>query len=277
MLRQFYNPLLILIGSIFIAIGTNWFLIPSQLIGGGVTGLALIASYLFGWPVSWLFLMMNIPLLLWGLFSLGLGFIRLTILSVSSSTLFITLIPPTTSPFITTLDLPIAAIFGGLLIGIGVGLSLRVGGSSGGFDILGAILTHKYEIPIGQLLLGLNTLVLLCHGILNEWNAALWSMISIYASVRIIEYIHIKYAKVTAIIVTNQHQRMQESLLSLARGVTIFHTTGAFHQQPNKTFMTVTTRYELPYLKRKIAQIDAQAFVNIIETSDVMGSFRKSK
>jgi uncharacterized membrane-anchored protein YitT (DUF2179 family) len=265
----------IVLGSLFIAIATNWLFVPSQLIGGGVNGVAMLIHHLFGFTISLMFFILNIPLLIWALLALGASFVQLTLLSVIATSAFIALLPPSFSPFHPALEQPLAAIFGGIISGAGVGLSLRVGGSSGGFDILGAILTKKYDTPIGPLLVFLNALVLLAHGALTNWNAALWSLVSIYASVKIIETIHIKYSKVTAWIVTTRKEQVLAPLLTIKRGVTILHSQGAFTKKDSDTLMTVTTRYELPYLKRAIKQADPNAFINIIETSEVFGTFRK--
>jgi uncharacterized membrane-anchored protein YitT (DUF2179 family) len=100
--------------------------------------------------------------------------------------------------------------------------------------------------------------------------------VSIYASVKIIETIHIKYSKVTAWIVTYRKDSVLAPLLLIKRGVTILHSQGAFTQKESTTLMTVTTRYELPYLKRTIKHADPDAFINVIETSEVFGSFRKN-
>lgn len=276
MKQSIQSHLIVLLGSLSIAISINWFLIPSHLIGGGVSGLAMVIGFNFNWNISLLFFLFNIPLIIWGWKVMGLMFMNLSIISIVSTSLFMFLIPIQLSPLNENIDLSIAAIFGGVFAGIGVGLSLRVGGSSGGFDILGAILTHKYDIPIGQLLLALNGMVLLFYGLSTDWTMVMWSIVSEYVAVKVIEYIHIRYMKVTALIVSQKTEQLLTPLLTLQRGVTILNSKGAYTDSNQKLLMTVTTRYELPFLKRIIRATDPSAFVNIVETTEVLGSFRKS-
>jgi uncharacterized membrane-anchored protein YitT (DUF2179 family) len=275
MKQSFQAYATVILGSLFIAISTNWFLIPSKLIGGGVSGLAMVIGFNFHWNISTLFFIFNIPLIIWGWKVMGLTFMNLSIISILTTTLFMFLIPIQLSPLYENIDLSIAAIFGGVFAGIGVGLSLRVGGSSGGFDILGAILTHKYDIPISQFLLALNGVVLLLYGWSTDWTMVMWSIVSEYVAVKVIAYIHIRHMKVTALIVSNYAEKLIPPLLTLQRGITILDSKGAYTDSKQKLLMTVTTRYELPFLKRIIRSTDPKAFVNIVETSEIYGSFRK--
>ena len=157
---SFPSLLSILIGSFLIALIKNWFLVPGKIIGGGVSGIAMVIGYALNWNISVLFFLLNTPLVVWGWSVMGFTFMKLTITSIVSTSLFLLLIPIHLSPLLPHPDLSLAAIFGGVLAGIGVGLCLRVGGSSGGFDIIGAIFTHKHDVPIGNLLLALNGIVL---------------------------------------------------------------------------------------------------------------------
>lgn len=260
-------------GAFGIAFGINAFLLPHHLISGGLSGVATLLHDAYGWPVSFLFFLLNVPLILWGLVRLGLAFSMYTILSVVSTTAWVAALPVLTPTF----DLPVSAIFGGVCLGVGIGVSLRVGGSSGGFDVLGAILSSYFDWPFGQLLLVLNGVVLLLHGMLHDWNAALWSLIGMYTSVRIIESIHMKYTKVTVLIMSAHYEALREQLLPLRRGITLLHAEGGYSRTEGYTILTVTTRYELPHLKRIIRETDPRAFVNVLDTVDMIGAFRKLK
>lgn len=272
-MRTIFNCVGIVGGAFGIAFGINAFLLPHHLVSGGLSGVATLLHDTYGWPVSLMFFVLNVPLVLWALVRLGLAFSMYTILSVVSTTAWVAALPV----FAPSFDLPVSAIFGGVCLGVGIGVSLRVGGSSGGFDVLGAILSSYFDWSFGQLLLVLNGIVLLLHGLLHDWNAALWSLIGMYTSVRIIESVHMKYTKVTVLIMSTRFDELREQLLPLRRGITLLHSEGGYSRTEGYTLLTVTTRYELPFLKRIVRKVDPGAFVNILDTVDMIGAFRKLK
>ncbi len=272
MLRKFWNYLAIVFGSAMIASGFNLFLIPHRLLSGGVSGLSMLVGYFTPLNISLLYLLFNIPLLVAGWFQLGRRFIILSILSVGATTWLMTLVPIQS----ITSDMLLASVFGGVLVGIGSGISFRVGGSSGGFDIVGSIITRYRDFPVGSVLVSLNALVILAAAYFdNNWNLALASMVSIYVSGKVVDLIHVSHIKVTVYIVTNRTDELLQQLFGLQRGVTKIKTEGAYSHVEKDMLMTVTTRYELVELQRIIKTTDPQAFVNIVETVGVMGSFRK--
>ncbi|WP_068786562.1 YitT family protein [Paenibacillus phocaensis] len=274
MLKEIRNAVVILLGASMIAAGFNLFLVPLHLLSGGVSGLAMLTAYFSPLSISTMYLAYNVPLLIAGLFLLGRRFIGLSILSVAATTWFIALIP--TPDKLLSSDTLLAAVFGGVLVGIGSGISFRVGGSSGGFDIIGSIVTRFRDFPVGNVIVGLNGIVILAMGYLEgNWDLALASMVSIYISGKVVDLIHISHIKVTLFIITDKTEAMLERLLSLPRGVTLMKTEGAFSHKEKDMLMTVTTRYELAELREIIKQTDPTAFVNIVETVGVMGSFRR--
>lgn len=272
MLKQIGNYAAIIFGSALIASGFNLFLIPHRLLSGGVSGLSMLVGYFTPLNISLLYLLFNIPLLVAGWFQLGRRFIVLSILSVASTTWLMTLVPVR----VVASDMLLTSVFGGVIVGIGSGISFRAGGSSGGFDILGSIITRYRDFPVGGIIAGMNGLVILAAAYFDKnWNLALSSMISIYVTGKVVDMIHISHIKVTVYIVTNRTEELLKQLLVLQRGVTKIRTEGAYSHVEKDMLMTVTTRYELAELKRIIKTTDPQAFVNIVETVGVMGSFRK--
>ncbi|WP_178021812.1 YitT family protein [uncultured Paenibacillus sp.] len=274
MKKEIRNAVVILLGAAMIAAGFNLFLVPLHLLSGGVSGLAMLTAYFSPLSISTMYLAYNVPLLIAGLFLLGKRFIGLSILSVAATTWFIALIP--TPDKLLSSDTLLSAVFGGVLVGIGSGISFRVGGSSGGFDIVGSIVTRFRDFPVGNVIVGLNGIVILAMGYLEgNWDLALASMVSIYISGKVVDLIHISHIKVTLFIITDKTEAMLDRLLSLPRGVTLMKTQGAFSHKEKDMLMTVTTRYELAELREIIKQADPGAFVNIVETVGVMGSFRR--
>ncbi|MET3545481.1 uncharacterized membrane-anchored protein YitT (DUF2179 family) [Paenibacillus favisporus] len=272
-LKNIWKYVVVVLGAAFIACGFNLFLVPLHLLSGGVSGLSMLVNYFTPISLSVLYFVFNIPMLVAGWFQLGKRFIVLSILSVVATTWLIAIVPETS----LVSDTLLAAVFGGVLVGIGAGISFRAGGSSGGFDIIGSIVTRYRDFPIGNILVAMNGVVILAAGYLqNNWNLALASIVSIFVTGKVVDMIHVSHFKVTVYIITNETDALLQQLLERPRGVTKIKTQGAFSNVEKDMLMTVTTRYELAELKRIIKQTDPKAFVNIVETVGVMGSFRRS-
>ncbi|MDG0874715.1 YitT family protein [Paenibacillus thiaminolyticus] len=271
-MKRIFHCIIIIFGAACIAASFNLFLLPHHLLSGGLSGVSLVTNYLTGWNPSILYFTFNLPILIWGWFVLGKRFIGYSILSVATTTWLLTVIPVHS----VTNEPLLAAIFGGTLVGIGSGVSLRVGGSSGGFDIIGSIVTRYRDFSIQSILIVLNGAVIFSHGYISqEWELVLYSMVSIFTTGKIIGTIYINHYKVTVFIITREKEALINKLLCLPHGVTVIKTRGAFTDIEKDMLMTVTTRYELPDLKRSIMEIDPKAFVNIVETVGVIGNFRR--
>lgn len=274
MLKTIWNSLVIVFGAALIAAGFNLFLVPHHLLSGGVSGVSMLTGYFTPLNIGTMYLVYNIPILLTGLFLLGRRFILLSILSVAAVTWFIALIPVRNIP--VTTDTFLSAVVGGVLVGIGSGISFRAGGSSGGFDIVGSIISRYRDFPVGSVLVSMNAIVILAMGYIEgDWNLALASMVSIYLSGKVVDLLHVSHIKITLFIITDKTDELLGKLLKLPRGVTLIKTQGAFSHKEKDMLMTVTTRYELTELRSIIKTTDPAAFVNIVETVGVMGSFRK--
>jgi uncharacterized membrane-anchored protein YitT (DUF2179 family) len=264
--------IMMILGGAAAAYGFNLLLIPVKLLSSGVSGIAMIIGYLTGWSIGLLYFTLNVPILLWGYRVLGRRFVVLSIVNVLSTTVFMQMIQE--RPF--TEDRLLAAVFGGVLVGLASAVSLRFGGSTGGLDIIASIISRYRDIAVGLLIILLNTGIVAALGIVKQdWNAALYSMLSIYLSGKVIDMVHTPHHKVTAFIVTTHTQELVSRLLTLPRGVTIMKTRGAFTSEERDLLMTVTTRFELPELRKLVRGIDPKAFVTVVQTVDVIGEFRR--
>ncbi|MBW7457633.1 YitT family protein [Paenibacillus sepulcri] len=272
-MKRLRTAIVMLLSSALIAFGFNQLLIPLKMISGGVSGITMIIGYATGFNISWLYFVLNIPVLIWGWKILGLRFVGWSIFSVVTTTIAIQLIP--TEAVVN--DLTLGAVFGGVVVGFGSGLSLREGASTGGFDIVATILTRKRDLSIGMLIFVMNGSIIIALGLLTgDWDAALYSLLSIFTTGKVIDLIHIRYVKITAFIITNCAQELRKELLPLQRGITVIRTRGGYTDAERDMLMTVTTRFELPELKRIIQKTDPAAFVNIVETLGIMGDFRRT-
>ena len=178
-------------------------------------------------------------------------FIMISVASVILTTWMMQIIP-------TSYRCPgshVGAVFGGVLIGIGSGITLRIGGSSGGFDIVGLILTRKYDFPLGTFLSSMNGIVIVALGYFkNNWDLALFSMLAIYISGKTVDIDTYSPYQSNSVHCNETKGRLLTSCFMMPRGVTLIKTEGAYTKQQHDMLMTVTTRYELVELKRIIKE-----------------------
>jgi uncharacterized membrane-anchored protein YitT (DUF2179 family) len=260
------------IGALLVAIGFNMLLIPHQLLSGGLSGISMMIGYITGGNIAWLYLLLNVPVLIWGWFMLGRRFVMWSIYSVAAATLFLQIVPVVH----TADDILLGAVFGGVIIGFGSGLALRYGGSSGGFDVVASIVTKKRDLPIGMIIFLLNAVVIaILIFFTHNWDLALYSLIAIFSAGKVVDLIHVRHIKVTAFIITTKTEDLRQKLLSHPRGITIIKTRGAYSSSEMDMLMTVRTKYEVADLCKTITSIDPHAFINIVETVGVVGDFRK--
>ncbi|SET57701.1 YitT family protein [Paenibacillus sp. NFR01] len=272
--KQARDAAVIIFSAFLVASGLRLFLIPHQLLSGGVAGAASVIGYLTDPKyISLIYFGINLPILIWGFIAVGKKYIGLSILSVVCTTWFLNIIPLVQ----LTHDPILASIFGGVIIAGGVGFSLRVGGSSGGFDILGSIITRKRDVPIGNVMFLLDGIVILSLGFFKSWDSALYAMLCIFVKSRVVDMIHIRHVKLTAFIITKERDLMLSRLCKLPHGVTVVNAEGGYSHEGNTMLMTVTTRYELAELRRTILETDPKAFVNVLETVEIVGRFKRLK
>ncbi|WP_025027025.1 YitT family protein [Caldalkalibacillus mannanilyticus] len=269
MVRQ----LLVTIGaSVLVAFALNMFLLPHQVLIGGVTGIGMIIGLLTDLNTGWVIFALNVPIFIFGMLTLGKRFIALSVVSVFVTSFAMQFFPVQA----VTTDPIIAAVFGGVIGGLAIGIIIRHGGSTGGMDIIGLIMTQKRDFPLGAVIFALNGIVIFISGFLFDWDLALYTLVSIFVTGRVIDAIHTKHIKLTLMIISAKGEEIKDELLSnVYRGITVVDGEGAYSKEQRKILFTVITRYELSEIKEMIQKIDPCAFVNITETVEVMGMFRK--
>jgi len=264
--------LLITVGALVVAAGTDMFLIPNRVVSAGVTGLAMIAHYLFGTPVGLVTLLLNLPLFAAGLrwaggWSFGLRTAYAVVVMTAGIDLMAGRVPEITG------DAFIYTLFGGLLDGIGIGLVLRGHGTTGGTDIIARLLHRWRRLPYGQVLLVSNTLVLLAAVPVVGLVPVLYALVVNYVSSRVVDVVQQgpSYARAVTIISTRPDQIRAALLKELDRGVTVLEGRGGYTGAPYEVLLCVVARSQLDRLKRIIAQTDPGAFVVITEAHEVLG------
>lgn len=272
-MKRASEVIVIILSAVLVAAGLRLFLLPHQLLSGGIAGVASIIGYLTGYShVSAVYFILNLPVLIWGWREVGRRYVMLSVISVVTTAWLMELIPQVQ----VTKDPILAGVFGGILVAGGIGFSLRAGGSTGGFDIIGSIVTRKWDFPMGMVLFVLNGAIVLILGFIIDWDLALYTMLSMYVKGKVVDMIHIRHIKLTCFIITKEKEKMLNRLVRLPHGVTLINTEGGYSHEGNSTLMTVTTRYELAALRKAIQEADPKAFVNVVETVEVMGRFVRS-
>jgi uncharacterized membrane-anchored protein YitT (DUF2179 family) len=267
--------IIFLIGALLNAIALNWFFIPADVYAGGFTGVAqLVASILPGVSTGFTLLLLNIPVAILGWKKVGKSFTFYSFLNVLETSFFLTLLPVRA----ISEDILLNAVFGGVIAAIGVGLTLKWGASTGGMDIIVMVLSRLKDRPAGMYFFILNSAIIISAGYLYGWEKALYTLVSLYVLSRVIDTIHTRHEKLTAMIVTAKAKELEKAIQKkLVRGITTIPARGAFTEENKEMLVIVITRYELYELKQIISQTDKKAFTNIIETAGIYGFFRSDK
>ena len=268
----------VILGSLFGAVALNFFMIHANIYASGVTGAAQLLASVFkdyiGIHITTgvLVLLLNIPIAILGWFKVGKGFTIYSSISVLFLTLFLEFIPTMELSH----DIILNAVFGGVVSGIGIGITLKVGASTGGMDIIAMLLSRMKDRPIGTYFLLLNGLIILLAGILYKPENALYTLVTLYVSTRVIDAIHTRHEKVTAMIITHHAEELKAAIHDkLIRGITILPAKGAYTNEDKNMMYLVITRYELYDLERIISEVDPKAFTNIVQTTGIFCFFRK--
>jgi uncharacterized membrane-anchored protein YitT (DUF2179 family) len=263
---------LITAGALILATNVIVFLTPNHVVSTGITGLGMLAHYLWGWPIGMVTLALNIPLFLAGIrWGDGFKFFVRTIYAVVLMTLAIDLLSPYLPPI--TGDALIYTLFGGLLDGIGIGLVLRGRGTTGGTDIVAQLLNRHHGIPFSNVFLVANTATLFLAAFVVGIVPILYALIVNYVSARVVDVVQegVSYAR-TLFIVSREHEAVRRAILDqLGRGVTVLEARGGYTLEKRPALYVVVGRSQVTVLKRIIAEIDPHAFVVVAEAHEVLG------
>jgi uncharacterized membrane-anchored protein YitT (DUF2179 family) len=269
---------IVLIGALLNAIAMNLFLIPANVYTSGFAGVAQLTSKLVGdytpYEISTgiLLFILNIPVAILGWKQVGKSFTFYSFLSVVLMSFFLEIIPVQA----LSSDILLNAVFGGVIAAIGTGLTLKWGASTGGLDIVALVLSRVKDRPVGIYIFILNAVIILTAGYVYGWEKALYTLVTLYATTRVIDAIHTRHQKLTAMIITNKGEELKKAIhAKLVRGITTVPAKGAFSKEDKDMLIIVITRYELFDLARIIKEVDPKAFTNIVQTTEVLGLFRK--
>jgi len=266
-----HNIGLISLGSIVYVYGLNGILVPQGLLNGGVVGISILLHYLI--PVAGIgsiYLLLNIPLILLGWMHVSRTFMLYTLYGIFCFSLITTVFHPTA---LVIHDPILAALLAGVLCGTGGGLILRSMGSAGGLDILSVYLHKKFGLRIGSIFFISNVLILMAGAFLYDLNRALYSIIFLYTSGRVMDAVITGFNKRKLLLVISDYaQDIADAILQKkGRGVTFLNGEGAFTQKERKVIFSITSLIELPKMKEMILSIDPGAFIVVNDTLEVLG------
>lgn len=267
----------LLAGSFLVAYGLKAFLVPNHIIDGGITGISIMLSYLTGWPVGVFLLVLNLPFLLLGYKEIGKTFTAFTFLAVGGLSVGTWLFGGLPVP---TSDLLLASVFGGVIVGLGVGIVIRFGGSMDGTEVVAIVLSEKWPFSVGEMIMFLNVFILGSAGFVFGWDRAMYSLIAYFVAYKTIDVVVDGLDESKGVwIVSNRAEELGLVILArLGRGVTYLEAKGGYSEEPKQMIYTVVTRLELTKLRRVIHEIDPQAFVSVADIHETMGGyFRKKK
>ncbi|MFD1928462.1 YitT family protein [Sporosarcina siberiensis] len=267
--------ILISIGAALAAVSLELFLIPNSVIDGGIIGVSLILNFMTGIPFGVLILIINLPFLFFGYKHIGKNFFisssyAITLLAIIEFPL------KSVGPFVT--DPLLATVFGGLILGAGVGLVIRHGGALDGTEILGILLTKKIPFSVGEFVMFFNIFIFTWAGFVLTWEKAMYSIITYYIASKAIDAVIQGLDETKAvIIVSDEYEELSTAINErLGRSVTKLHGKGGFNDSEKDVIYVVVTRLEISKLKLITHDIDPTAFVTIMNTQETHGGKFKS-
>lgn len=267
------NLLFTTIGVFITSIGINMFLVNAHLLSGGLSGIALILQYTLKFPAGVSFLVMNIPLLLLSYKIMGK---RFTIMTMIGTILFSVAIDITT-PFQSILKLHdniLLCVYGGVLNGLGAGLVLSNYGSTGGLDIVAAIIKKKHQnFEFGTSSFIINMIIVIVGAFFFGIYSALYTLFSIYISSFVVDKVLKGFNRQKLVmIITNEEKKISDNIMyNLKRGVTFLYGEGAYTSKKKMVIYCVVGLNQLPLLKQVVKQTDEASFISVIDISEVHG------
>lgn len=277
MKRKLQNYLIITAASVLYAVGISLFLDPNNLAPGGVTGIAIILNRLIGVKTGTLILLLNIPLILLGIWKFGWRFI----VSTSYAILAVSIATDVLAPMgAATNDRLLAAVAGGSLVAIALGLVFRAGATTGGMDIVVKVLRLKYpHMKTGSLFLVSDVIVASCSGLLfGDLNIVLYALIAVFVMSRVMDMVlyGMDEAKLLYIISDMPEQITDRILTEIDIGVTYLKGEGAYSSHDKKVIMCVTKKQQAPRIEEIVKVEDPRAFMIVTSASEIYGEGYKN-
>lgn len=274
--REIARYIFLFIGSVFAALGLEIFLVPNRIIDGGIIGISIIASHLTKWPLGVFVVGLNLPFLMFGYKQIGKTFVFSSLFSIVSLSLLVSVFHDLV---VVTHDILLAAVFGGIVLGIGVGLIIRSSGSLDGTEMVAIVISKKIAFSVGEIVMFFNLFILSSAGLVFGWDRAMYSLLAYFIAFKVIDVtIEGLDEDKAAIIISDNPQEIADAIMArLGRGVTYMEGKGGFSNEDKTIIYSVITRLEVAKLKSIIQEKDPHAFLTINDVYEVMGGKHKKR
>ena len=275
--KQWIAPLfMITVGAVVAAFALEEFLVPFTILDGGIVGISMIISQLSGWPLGVLTIVLNIPFMILGYRRLGKRFLIKAIYAMIIFSVFLGVFEHMKA--VTEQEI-LVVVFGGVLLGVGVGLILRHGGCLDGTEIVAMLLSQRTEFSVGQIVLFFNIVIYSVAGFLFGPDRALYSLLTYFITSKIIDLVEngMEQGK-SVMIITDHGKDIADAIYSqLGRTCTQMEGTGMVSNGKKTVLYCVITRVEVPAIKKIINDADVSAFMTISDVSEIVGNHIKRK
>ncbi|HEY8362992.1 MAG TPA: YitT family protein [Tissierellaceae bacterium] len=271
LLDTLFSYILLAIGVLIMAISLQYFLEPNTIAPGGVTGFAVVINKLLNIPIYVTNLAINIPLFLIGLKTLGKSTAIKTVYSTLLLSFFLKILPPN----VLTRDIFLSTIFGGVLMGLGLGLVFKFGGTTGGTDLAGSILNNKFpNLSMVTFMTIIDLFVVIFAGIVDKKvETSLYSIVAMFVVMKVADSIleGIGYLKGFIIITDKPNEISEKLMFELERGVTSLKGKGMYTKEEKDVLLCVVDRAQFSKVKKIVKEIDPKAFIMVSEMYEVLG------
>lgn len=274
-LKNLLNDFLFyILGSAAYSIAVILFLSANEISPGGLTGIATAINYLFHFPIGTVVFLLNIPVLIIGFFKFGKFFI----LKTTIATTIVSVMLDIFEVFLpqTKIDLILASVFGGILMGLGISLIMLRGGTTGGVDIIAKLINRRFShIGIGRIMLIIDTLVVTLSALVyKNIQSALYSVVALYSSSRIMDLLlyGADKGKIVYVISDKPQDIVSDIMTIVRRGVTIIDVTGGFSKESKKMIMCTVRINEVSLVVKNVRKHDDKAFIVIAEAGEIIGN-----
>lgn len=267
--------MLITIGAALMAVGLEIFLVPNHVIDGGIVGISIMLSYLTGWKLGIFIFILNIPFFFIGYKQIGKTFALSTLYGIIILSIGTTLLHPVPA---FTQDILLATVFGGIVLGIGVGMVIRYGGSLDGTEILAILFNKKLPFSVGEIIMFFNLFILGSAGFVFSWDRAMYSLIAYFVAYKTIDITITGLDESKSVwIISDNSKEIGEAIMNrLGRGVTYINGEGAYSGDHKKVIFCVINRLEEAKLKEIVTESDENAFLAVADIAEVRGGrFKK--
>lgn len=262
--------LLMTMGAFVYAFGINYFFVGNNFADGGVTGISIILHYLFNFDIGITYGIINIPLIILGYKLIGGEFIFKTLYGTVVTSVAFRLFSGYLGPMD---DKFMAAVFGGILAGVGLGIMFASGGSSGGTDIIVKILNKFWDISVGKGFLAIDLIILSALGLLFGKEIFMYTLVGMFISTKVIDKIQDGFSKSKAItIISKNFFEIKNTIMKeTERGTTIIPVKGGYTYEPKEMIICIVSIYDISTVKRIVRSLDNKAFMYITDVSEVLG------